>query len=122
MRLTRHCWRLAVVKLAEPGLPGWAADSPFLCYARTPEEVSLVCAEAAVPEGLRAERGWTALAVAGPLDFGLTGIVADLGSCLAAAEIPVFVVSTYDTDYVLVKRDRADAAVATLRTAGHEIV
>ncbi|MBT2229806.1 ACT domain-containing protein [Nonomuraea sp. NEAU-A123] len=59
--------------------------------------------------------------MAGPLDFSLTGILASIAGPLAAANIPIFVVSTYDTDYVLVRSERADAAFATLAAAGHTV-
>lgn len=67
------------------------------------------------------ERGWRVLAVAGPLDFSETGIVASLTTPLAAAAVPVFVVSTYDTDCVLVPQERLGAAVAALRASGHVV-
>ncbi|WP_433472184.1 ACT domain-containing protein [Spirillospora sp. CA-142024] len=65
------------------------------------------------------ERGWSVLMVAGPLDFSLTGILAAIAGPLAAAEISIFAVSTYDTDYVLLRSDQADDATKVLRAAGH---
>ena len=81
-----------------------------------------MCAAARVPDGVRAQRGWRALAVEGPLDFALTGVLAAVAVPLAEAGISIFAVSTYDTDYVLVRADRLADAVAALRGAGHSVV
>jgi hypothetical protein len=86
---------------------------------RTPSELSIVCREDAVPAGILANRGWRAIAVDGKLDFALTGILASLASPLAAAGVSIFAISTYDTDYVLVKQDTLERAIATLVGAGH---
>jgi hypothetical protein len=88
---------------------------------RTPDELSVVADEAAVPAGVRAERGWRALQVAGPLDFNLTGILASLAYPLARAGISLFAVSTFDTDYVLIKEDKLHDALAALQAAGHTL-
>jgi NAD+ diphosphatase len=107
----------AVARLAadEP-VPGWVpADGGLVAVTRTGDELSIVCAQEAVPGEVRAERGYAALKVAGPLDPGLVGILARLTTALAAAGIPVFAVSTYDTDYLLVREhdlSRARAALA----------
>ena len=82
---------------------------------------AVVCAEAAVPEAVVAERGWRALAVRGPLDFALTGVLARLAAPLAEAGVPIFVVSTYDTDVLMVQGGQLAEAVAALRAAGHEV-
>ena len=122
MKLVATDWRLAVCKLAERGMPDWAAGSAFVTFSRTPDEVSLVCEERVLPEGVAAETGWRCLRVAGTLDFALVGILARLTAPLAEAGISLFVVSTHDTDYVLVKAGRYEAAIAALAAAGHEIV
>ena len=115
--------RLAVCRLAAgDDVPPWAKSPVFSCVTRTAAELSIVCAEDAVPPEVRQERGWRALAVAGSLDFGLVGIVASLAAPLAAAKVPIFVVSTFDTDYVLVKEDRLEAAIGALVGAGHRLV
>jgi hypothetical protein len=99
---------------ADAPLPVWAARPSGLASAtRTTDELSLVVGEALVPEGSLAERGWVAFRVTGTLDFGLTGILAELTRPLAAARVSIFALSTYDTDYLLVK----DAAMSTARTA-----
>jgi hypothetical protein len=110
---------LAVCRLPpDAPLPAWAGDSPFVSLTRTAEELSVVCAEGAVPAGVESVRGWRALQVAGPLDFALTGILAALAGPLAAAGISIFALSTYDTDYLLVQAATLPQAVAVLRQAG----
>ena len=113
---------LAVVQL-EPGsgMPWWAATSSFLSFTRTADEDSLVCEEARLPEGLTAQRGLRALRVEGTLPFHLTGVLASLTTPLADADLPVFVVSTYDTDYLLVNDSVLPKAVEVLRKAGHTV-
>jgi len=74
-----------------------------------------------VPAGVTAETGWRCLRVEGPLSFELTGVLADLSAPLARAGIPVFVISTYDTDYVLVKAVDLEQACSALRDKGHAI-
>ena len=98
------------------------ADSGGLyCMTRTPEELSVVCIEELAPDDATVERGWSGLVVAGPLDFSLTGILSAIAAPLATAGIPIFAVSTYDTDYVFVKTDRSTDAIAALTSAGHTV-
>ena len=104
---------------AGDALPPWATSGPFCSVTRTAAELSVVCETRAVPDGVRAEHGWRVLAVRGPLDFNLTGIVAALSAVLAAEAISIFVVSTFDTDYLLVRAGAAERAIAALRNAGH---
>ena len=97
-------------------------SSPFVFWARTDEELSLVCPEAVAPSAhLEKEPGWRALRVAGKLDFSLIGVLSRLTGVLAEAEIGVFVVSTYLTDYILVREAQLAAALRALRMDGHEI-
>src|SRR5262249_12669617 len=84
-------WRLA----PDTDFPAWAAGA-FACVTRTEEELSVVCREEAVPEGVRRESGWRCLRVAGTLDFGAVGVLAALTAPLAAAGVSVFAVSTFD--------------------------
>jgi hypothetical protein len=116
--------RFAVCRL-DPGagLPAWAleAGEGFLAVSRTPEETSVVCPEALVPPGTTHEGGWRAIKVEGPLDFALTGVLVSVAAPLAEAEVPIFAVSTYDTDYVLVRKGRLEDAVEALVHARHEV-
>ena len=102
-------------------LPPWAAAGGFFSLTRTADELSVVCAEAAVPEGVRCERGWRCLRVAGTIDFSVVGVLAALTAALAAAGASVFAISTFDTDYLLVKENDLARALAALRRAGHVV-
>jgi hypothetical protein len=115
--------RMAVCRLApDTPLPEWArAGSGFVSITRTSDELSIVCAEALVPAGVQAASGFRVLKVQGPLSFDATGIIARLTSSLAAAGISVLAVATYETDYLLVKEERLDAAIAALRDGGHVV-
>jgi hypothetical protein len=106
-------WRLP----PDADLPEIQADG-FLSITRTKEEVSVVSSVSAVPNGAPCESGWSCLQVVGPLPFELTGILARLTALLAGAEVPVFAVSTYDTDYLLVRTENLQAARIALREGG----
>ena len=101
-----------------------AADlsAPFTFFARTDEEISLVCPLNSCPDSaLNRQDGWRCLRVKGPLDFSLIGILAELANCLARAGVPIFAVSTYNTDYLLFRTCHEKAALAALTAAGHEV-
>ncbi len=106
---------------ADDPLPKWAKGGPFLSITRTPVELSVVCREQQVPPDVKSERGWRCLRIAGPIDFGAVGILDSLIEPMARAGIPVFVVLTFDTDYLLVKGVKLDGAVDALRNAGHTV-
>lgn len=113
---------LAVCRLApDADVPAWAWTGEPASVTRTRDELSIVCGMDAVPRGVRTEGGWRCLKVDGPLDFALTGILAALTAPLAAAGIALFAVSTYDTDYLLVKAENLDRATEALRGAGHRV-
>ena len=100
-------------------LPAQLIEEPLFFVARTADELSVVCRADLKLEGGRMDRGWSAIQVAGPLDFSLTGILANIARVLAEAQISIFAVSTFDTDYVLVKSDRLARAQAVLKNAGY---
>jgi hypothetical protein len=107
--------RYAVCRLPADALyPVWAAGE-FVSMSRTAEELSVVCAEDFVPADMRCERGWRCLRVAGTIDFGVIGVLASLTGALAGAGVSVFAVSTFDTDYLLVKETDLDRACEALR-------
>jgi uncharacterized protein len=108
----------------EPGapLPAWADQGQLLAVTRTTEELSIVAESNRVPKNVHAEHGWQALKVAGPLDFSLVGILASLATTLADAGVSIFAISTFNTDYLLVKAQQLDEAVAALQRAGHEVL
>jgi len=96
--------------------------APFCFFARTDEELSLVCPTEQVPSGATArEDGWRAFRVRGQLDFSLVGVLAKLSAVLADRGIGIFVVSTFDTDYVLTKERNLERALAALRAAGYDV-
>jgi hypothetical protein len=112
---------LAICRL-EPGaaIPPWVRGD-LVATVRTGEELSVVCEAGSMPDGLDCSRGWRALRVAGTLDLSLTGVLAHLLAPLAAAEVPIFAVSSFDTDYVLVPSTRLETAQEALAAAGHRI-
>lgn len=109
-------WRLDPV---EP-MPSLGMGS-LVSVTRTEDELSIVSRSTEVAAGATAESGWRCLRVEGPMAFDETGVLADLSAPLARAEIPIFVISTYDTDYLLVKAADFDRACSTLSDEGHSI-
>lgn len=102
--------------------PAWLTIKP-LFLAQTPEECSIVLPTAAVPkETLPREDGWQALMIVGVLDFSLVGILADLSGLLAAHQISIFAVSTYNTDYLLIKEQQIEQAKDILQAHAYTIV
>lgn len=94
----------------------------LVSVTRTAAELSGVCDASSVPRlATRVERGWAVLEVVGPLDFSLTGVLASITRPLADAGVTIFAVSTFDTDYVLVRREALVDAVTALREAGHDV-
>jgi hypothetical protein len=113
---------LAVVRLG-PGsdIPSWATASTLFSVTATKTETSIVCHASTVPAKARREGPFVAFEVAGPLDFALTGVLSALLAPLAHAGVSVFTISTYDTDWILIKADAAEAAVAAWTAAGHTV-
>ena len=113
----------AIVKFAgDAEIPAWVAGSEFFSVTRTPEELSVVAVEASVPSRLSASRGWRMLKVHGPFAFSEIGVVASLANPLARVGVGIFVISTFDTDYLLVQQEDIPVAVETLEHAGHKIL
>jgi uncharacterized protein len=112
----------AIVRL-EPDaeLPDWVRGGHFWSATRSESELSSVCCEEDVPTDASAERGWCALELAGPLDFSLTGVVAALVTPLAEAAVPIFVISTFETDYLFVRERDLERSVDALAEAGHSV-
>jgi uncharacterized protein len=115
LSLTVLSGKLAICHLGkEVRIPSWATGNPFYSISKTADELSVVCPENSVPNGVRCEKNWKAFKVEGPLDFELTGILASLANPLAKANISIFALSTYQTDYLLVKEDKFEQAVEVL--------
>jgi uncharacterized protein len=108
---------LSIARLpATAPLPAWLdLSAPQLAsVVRTGDELSIVCPSAQVPAGVRCEHGWRAFRIAGAIDFALTGVLASVLDPLAAAEVGIFALSTFDTDYILVRTTQLELARATL--------
>lgn len=114
---------LAVCRLpANSPVPAWAfAKGPVNSVTRSAEELSVICNETAVPAGVRAERGWRVMKVENTLNFALTGILVSLADPLAEAGVSIFTVSTFDSQYLMVKEASIELALKILVNAGHEI-
>ena len=115
-------FRFAVCKLMSDQFPTWSHPSRFLSYTKTANEYSLVCEAHLVPNDITAERGWGCIKVIGVLDFSLIGIIAKMTTILAAVKISVFVVSTHDTDYLLIKQENVERTIQALMSGGYHFV
>jgi len=105
---------------ADSELPRWALESDFFAITRTDGELSIVCKSIHVPGEVKSDTGWRAIRLHGPFEFSLTGILSGLLNPLAAEKISIFAISTYSTDYVLVKSAQVESAVAVLKADGYQ--
>ena len=113
---------MAICRLdAGAPIPAWAIRANWWSVTRTPDELSVVCAEAHVPAGAASSRGWRALQLDGPFPLDQTGILASVTAPLAAARVSVFALATFNTDYVLVPAAQSAAAIDALERAGHSV-
>lgn len=104
----------------DAAIPANVLCESFFSVLRSDAELSLVCSSSVHVEAERTTSGWACLQVDGPLDFGMTGIIATISAVLSAASLPIFVISSFDTDYVLVRGTDLDKAVVALRAGGME--
>lgn len=115
-------FELAVCRLGtDDDVPDWAIQAGFFSLTRTSDELSVVCPQDQVPASVKQEGGWRGLKVRGPLDFEQVGVLAALARPLAQAGVSIFAVSTYETDYILVRTNDLNVAVSALRKAGHQV-
>jgi hypothetical protein len=122
MKLLTLAGTFAVVRLdPSASVPEFALQSSFFSITKSLGELSIVCEEGLVPDDLKAEKGWRILKVDGVLDFNLTGILASIANPLAEAKISIFAVSTYDTDYILIKAEILSHALNVLSAHGFEL-
>ncbi len=110
----------AAVCRLEPhsAIPDWALRGSFYNVSKTMDELSVVCEQTNVPGNIKAEKNWKVFKVEGVLDFALTGILASIANPLAEAKISIFTISTYDTDYIMVKAHELEHAQQILQNAG----
>ena len=114
--------RLAVCRLdPDAALPAWASQGRLFSITRTGDELSVVCDEGQVPDGLKAVKGWRVFRVVGSMDFNLVGVLNALTAPLAQAGVGLFALSTFDTDYLLVQQGDLSRAIAALQSWGHQV-
>ena len=116
--------QLAICRLESSSpIPEWAGrSSAFTAITRTATELSIVAADDVVPSDVRAERGWRAVRVEGPIAFDLVGILASITAPLAKAAVSIMAIATFDTDYVLIRAGDVATACQVLRASGHTVV
>ncbi|MEL4305361.1 ACT domain-containing protein [Methanococcoides sp. LMO-2] len=102
-------------------IPEWADSNEICSITRTAEELSIVCPEENIPSGIICEKDWKCLKVEGPLDFSLIGILARISNLLAEEKISIFVISTYNTDYILVREADVKATIEKLSANGYMV-
>lgn len=115
--------KFAVCRLPADGpVPEWVWSGLFTSVTRTADELSIVCLADCVPEEHQPKSPWVCFKVEGPFSFSEVGILASVVSPLAESGVPIFAVSTFDTDYVLVDAENVEIALQALRDAGHQLV
>lgn len=113
---------LAICKLSHATrIPDWGLDGKFVSITRMADEISIVCPQDKIPQGITSDQGWRCLKVEGPFDFSATGVVASFTRPLSAAGIAILVISTYDTDYLMVREKDLEGAIQVLSDEGHGV-
>lgn len=107
---------------ADEAIPAWAHSNPFTSITCTQDELSVVCSEQKIPADVKADHGWVGLRLEGPFPFSQTGVLTSFIAPLSANAIPIFAISTYDTDYVLIKEAFLEPALEVLQAAGHQLL
>jgi uncharacterized protein len=104
-------------------LPGWIYLSDFYSITKTQEELSVVAAQPdSFEDNITASKNWRVLKIIGPLDFSLIGVIADISNILKDASVTIFTISTYNTDYILVKQKDLDVTIKSLRDKNYNIM
>jgi hypothetical protein len=123
LRFSRMPGKFAVCRLSADGpVPEWAWSGPFTSVTRTADELSIVCVADRVPEEHQPKSWWACFKLEGPFSFSEVGILASVIGPLAESGVPIFAVSTFDTDYVLVGEENVEIASRALQDAGHQLV
>jgi hypothetical protein len=121
LRFWVHAERLAIVRLpSDADIPAWPSGG-FVTDTRTADELSIVCRQASVPRDVRQERDRIGFAIMGVIPQTTVGLLASLCVALAAAKVPVFVISTFDTDWILVPAERFEETRAVFEGLGHAV-
>lgn len=107
---------------SDSAFPDWATNGDFISITRSAEELSIVCPADHVPKELAAGLRWICLKLEGPFPFSQTGVLLSFIEPLSSNAVPIFAISTYDTDYVLVLQGHIDRALDLLRAAGHDLL
>ena len=105
----------------EASITDWAFQGGLVSVTRTKDELSIVCPQINVPKGILCNQGWSCLKVKGPLDLASTGILSSIATTLEKEGMSLFSISTYDTDYILVKEKDLEKAIFALTEAGQKI-
>jgi hypothetical protein len=123
LTLTLLNGRFAICQLRPDAVfPSWVKGSEVWSLTRTPDEMTVVCAEEVIPPGVDCNTGWRCFRLDGTFDLMLSGVLALITDPLATAGVSVFVLSSYGTDYVLVRSAQLSIATAALTTAGHTML
>jgi hypothetical protein len=105
----------------DAAIPDWVFQGNLFSVTQTKDELSLVCPQINVPRGIICNQGWSCLKVKGPLDLSSTGIISSIAGTLERENISLFSISTYDTDYVMVKEKDLERAIFAFTEAGQKI-
>lgn len=112
----------AVARLGgQAEVPAWALTGALSSITRTAQELSILCPQSSMPAEVEAQRGFRCLRVVGPLEFDQVGVLESMARPLALAGVSIFVISTYNTDYLLLPASDLERGIAALSKAGHEI-
>lgn len=113
----------AVCSLSEgEEIPVWALNGDFLSITKTEDELSIICEEKNVIQGIRYEGNWRILKIEGPLDFSLVGILSKIANIMSENNISIFAISTYDTDYIFIKQGNINKAVEVLKKENYNVI
>jgi hypothetical protein len=113
----------AIVRLApDAPIPDWATKGNFTSITRTADELSVVCPTTNLPADVHSPHRWICLKLEGPFPFSQTGVLLSFIEPLSNNAIPIFAISTYDTDYVLIQKEHTEAALNRLLAAGHALI
>lgn len=106
----------------ENEVPNWAFKGEFYSITKTQDELSIVSLEENIPLDIKCERNWRILKIEGPLDFSLVGILSKISSLMAENNISIFAISTYDTDYILIKESNIEKAIGILKKDIYKVI